>query len=88
MKCPKCEGEMEEGMSVEYKSPGGLEMNINIPKQSTWGRGFKSGLFINSVDQEIPIKTYRCTQCGFLESYANGAIEDNRLIKKTIHNNS
>ena len=61
---------METGMIVAYKSPGGLRMNINVPKQQTWGKGIKSGFFLGSVDEEKEITTHRCKTCGYLESYA------------------
>jgi predicted nucleic-acid-binding Zn-ribbon protein len=70
LKCPKCEGEMEEGMTVEYKSPGGFDVNINLPKKETWGKGLKSGFWMNSVEEERAVVTYRCKECGYLESYA------------------
>ncbi len=70
-KCPKCNGEMEAGMTVEYKSPGGMSMNINMPKKQTWGKGIKPGFFVESVDEEKTIVTHRCKTCGYLESYAN-----------------
>lgn len=70
MKCPKCNSEMEEGMTVEYKSPGGFEINVNLPKKETWGKTFKPGFFVDSVERELPITSYRCTSCGYIESYA------------------
>lgn len=70
LKCPKCSGKMEEGVSVEYKVIGSANFNSNNPKIETWGKKIKNNFFIDSVEKEIPITTYRCSKCGFLESYA------------------
>lgn len=68
--CPKCAGAMEEGFTVDRGNavfvanwqPGrpepehflGMNMGSPVAKRNQWR----------------PIVTYRCTQCGFLESYA------------------
>lgn len=70
MKCLKCGGEMQEGLTVEYKVQGGNTINWNIPKHETWGNKLEKGFFNDSVDGEKNIKTYRCSSCGYLESYA------------------
>lgn len=36
--CPKCSGSMEEGISVEYKVIGAVDINTNNPKSETWGK--------------------------------------------------
>lgn len=69
LKCPKCKGDMEEGVSIEYKVIGSINLNSNNPKSETWGKKIKNNVFIDSVEAEIPITTYRCSKCGFLESY-------------------
>ena len=69
-KCPKCGGLMEEGISVEYKVVGGLDVNTNNPKNETWGKKVNKSWWQDSVNTEIPVVTYRCVKCGFLESYA------------------
>lgn len=55
MKCPKCEGEMEE---CELRGDPKWEITL-YPKKNT---------LIFSGDKKI--NTYRCKNCGFLESYA------------------
>jgi hypothetical protein len=45
-------------------------VNINVPQNEMWGKGIKPGFLLNSVEREIPITTYRCKKCGYLESYA------------------
>jgi len=60
-KCPKCNGDMEEG---ETKAWGGYSGKI------IWGQGGISLLrdtFKKNVRQTV---TNKCTLCGYLESYA------------------
>ncbi|MEO1858097.1 MAG: hypothetical protein ABGY95_12145 [Rubritalea sp.] len=67
--CAKCEGTMEVGFSVHT--------SIDGARQDKWlpGEPQKSMLLGIKVDvnQWIPITTYRCESCGFLESYAKGS---------------
>lgn len=68
--CPKCANAMEEGFIPDqgetnqspYWQPGRPEavrfLGMNVGKVNV------------DKDQWRPITTYRCTQCGFLESYA------------------
>ncbi len=68
--CPKCAGAMEEGFLpdqsegfyVPHWQPGSPE-----PVRFLGGN---VGTFKVNKDQWRPVITYRCTQCGFLESYA------------------
>lgn len=71
--CPKCHGEMELGYSIDRSS--------NATFVGQWGRGTPEkhwwySLQVNNVvqtpksNQIIPIGTYRCKSCGFLEFYA------------------
>jgi len=66
LSCPKCGAAMEEGV-VHDRGYGNLQM------QQTWGKGrtefsMKSGL--KTTFGIKTIETWRCTTCGFLESYA------------------
>jgi len=61
MKCPKCNGVMEEGVQVDYAQNG--------PNWSKWATDIKGQIF-KKTEGEKYIKTYRCKDCGFLESYA------------------
>lgn len=55
-KCSKCESEMEEGLLVdEYKGKSG------------WLKELNSQFDLKNLKL---LTTYRCTSCGFLESYA------------------
>ena len=59
MKCPKCNGEMEEG---SYAGLSGFLNPLN-----------KGGMFIRWVGKiqgNKDIKVYRCEKCGYLENYA------------------
>ena len=63
--CPKCQGEMVQGYVMDF-TPFGLRVshwNAGIPKKASW---------VGIVDSpsQIPIGTFRCQSCGFLESYA------------------
>jgi hypothetical protein len=63
--CPKCQGEMVQGFVPDY-----THARILI---SGWVEGppAKSFWYGTKVPgQPIPIATFRCAGCGFLESYA------------------
>ena len=68
--CPKCKSEMKQGF-VPGPSNLGFEKTVicqwmeGEPKRSFW-TGVK-GLWSRP---KIPIATFRCIECGFLESYA------------------
>ncbi len=74
MKCPKCNGEMEEG---------GLQVDAPVagPKVAAWIKikgkdrpGIKVTAFPPGIEktpsERYPLTVYRCQACGFLESYA------------------
>ena len=63
--CPKCNGKMEQGFIVDLAQ--GVYVSQwapGAPKKSFWT---KTKL---PVKQMIPIGSFRCMDCGFLESYA------------------
>lgn len=67
--CPKCRAAMEEGFLLDRTH------GVNYG-QGTWiaglpQRSFWVGLIIRKRPQ-ISVVTYRCSRCGFLESYASG----------------
>ena len=67
--CPKCRCVMEDGFVVDV-THGAFAQSRWIdgePKKSYW-----FGLQVN-YKAGHPITTYRCTGCGFLESYCPGA---------------
>jgi hypothetical protein len=64
--CPKCHGVMQQGFVPEYRR-NGIAIAVWVEglaeEPSFWGS-------IISDKQQIPIITYRCMRCGYLESYA------------------
>lgn len=68
--CPKCRGEMEQGFLVDHG-------NANSSLVSIWasGRPKKSVWQVTKIEDAIPVGTFRCSQCGFLESYARPEFE-------------
>jgi hypothetical protein len=70
MRCPKCNGVMVQGFIKDLKGEGSCRV-------STWVEGApgKPSLFGSSVpapaEKCIPVGTFRCSVCGFLESYAH-----------------
>jgi hypothetical protein len=65
--CPKCKGEMVQGFVPDYSHASIFvgSWQEGQPKKSFW-----------TVDKAplakgIPIGAFRCTQCGFLEFYAD-----------------
>jgi hypothetical protein len=63
--CPKCQGEMVQGF-VADRTHGGFFV-------SSWVEGppIKSFWYGTKVSQKIPIGTFRCAVCGYLESHAH-----------------
>ena len=69
IRCPKCNGEMVQGFIFD-REDGGLR------RVSNWVEGApgKSSWFGNvpaPAEKRIPVGTFRCSTCGFLESYAH-----------------
>lgn len=65
LKCSKCSGVMEEGIVVDLNYAGVL--------QSMWVEDQAGSGPTGNVDnhkRKIKTKTYRCSSCGFLDSYA------------------
>jgi hypothetical protein len=63
--CPKCQGKMDVGVVPDET------FNRTLP--STWYEGVPTkGFFGLKVrgNKSFEIMTYRCTACGYLESYA------------------
>ncbi|HEY0626388.1 MAG TPA: PF20097 family protein [Allosphingosinicella sp.] len=67
--CPKCEGEMADGYTVDqgYGTASVPTWREGEPRKSIWV-GLKLG-----GTTPIEITTWRCRRCGYLESYAPGA---------------
>lgn len=64
--CPKCGQPMKRGFIPELSHASSVSMWVEgEPERSFWAAGVKV-----PEDKAISIVTYRCTACGFLESYA------------------
>jgi hypothetical protein len=65
--CPKCSGRMELGFVLDKTQRG-----VQLVSQWAAGPPEKSFWFGTKLPDEklIPIGTFRCMSCGFLESYA------------------
>ena len=76
LKCPKCNAEMEEGFILDKGDSGALQSRwVEGEPEKTSLFGVKTTWFgVNTSGKEIlQVTTYRCTGCGFLESYASQA---------------
>ena len=66
-KCSKCDGRMERGFVLDY-AHGALLVSQwaqGQPKKSFWRR-----TVLPKKEQLFPVGTFRCSSCGYLESYA------------------
>lgn len=66
-RCPKCEGAMGAGFVLDatYGANTVGTWIEGAPVKSIW-----TGLKLRGR-RRLPIETWRCTRCGFLESYAS-----------------
>lgn len=69
--CPKCQGEMEQGFVLDNTYGGRIvsHWSAGPPKKSFW-----TGTKLSEAKQ-IPIGTFRCKDCGYLESFARAEFE-------------
>jgi predicted nucleic-acid-binding Zn-ribbon protein len=65
-KCPKCGHEMENGFMVD-QAHGAIAEARWAEGESTYS--FWTGVQVRGRTQ-YRVRTYRCTNCGFLEAYA------------------
>lgn len=67
--CAKCKGRMEPGFILELRDSNqkGVSEWIEGEPQKAWFSSLKI-----TGKRRLPIRTQRCTRCGFLESYAAG----------------
>jgi len=69
VRCPKCNGVMVQGFIADFQGS-------KFCRVSTWVEGApgKPTWFGTCVpapaEKSVPIGTFRCSMCGFLESYA------------------
>jgi hypothetical protein len=64
--CPKCETEMHAGFVLDSSDGRFLEGQWFEGKFETRWLGYR----LRTRKPPVPIKTYRCASCGYLESYA------------------
>jgi hypothetical protein len=64
-RCPKCSGEMQEGLVVDLNYAGILQsMWVEDQAGKSVGPGPTDG------KRKLKTITYRCSSCGYLDSYA------------------
>ena len=74
-KCLRCGGEMCEGFTVPMTIPGLSGLTRHLGMIAHWISGPPERSFWAGVKtvgkMQFPVQSFRCKQCGFLESYAN-----------------
>ncbi len=65
---PRCASAMEQGFTVDqgYGTTTVPKWVAGVPRTSMW-----TGLELRGL-RPMDVTTYRCRQCGYLESYAEG----------------
>jgi predicted nucleic-acid-binding Zn-ribbon protein len=66
--CPKCQSTMAEGFVPDAAHGGEHKVSNWVEGQPE--RAFWVGIKLRGK-RKLPISTWRCTRCGFLESYAS-----------------
>ncbi|HXH70492.1 MAG TPA: PF20097 family protein [Pyrinomonadaceae bacterium] len=71
LSCPKCKGVMNDGFIAD--------VGYGTIQPSRWVKGepvksFWTGTKV-SDKEKYAVKTYRCTNCGYIESYANEQVD-------------
>jgi len=65
-RCGKCGSGMKEGFPVDSSR--------NQPRVAQWAEGAPEYWFLGILRmrgrRKLPVQTFRCTKCGYLESYA------------------
>jgi hypothetical protein len=66
LNCSKCNGQMEEGLVVDLNYQGAIpSMWVEDPAA---GSGVVA--VVDNHKRKVKTITYRCSNCGFLDSYA------------------
>ena len=65
--CPKCHGAMTAGFVLDRSHANALAQATwqDGEPEKSWWYGLKT-----KGHQQLPITTYRCERCGYLEAYA------------------
>jgi Domain of unknown function (DUF6487) len=64
-RCSKCSGEMQEGLVVDLNY-GGILQSMWVEDQA----GKSVGSVTTDGKRKVKTVTYRCSRCGYLDSYA------------------
>ena len=65
LKCPRCKGSLETGRILD-RCGGSNQLSIWSPGEP---KKFIFGM-VKANKGSMPVQTYRCRDCGYLESYA------------------
>ena len=65
LRCSKCSGEMQEGLVVDLNY-GGILQSMWVEDQA----GKSVGSVTTDGKRKVKTVTYRCSSCGYLDSYA------------------
>jgi len=70
IECIRCHAQMECGYVVDLTYGGYAQQKWypGAPESSIW-----KGLKLNR-NQSVPVTTFRCSSCGYLESYAKSTL--------------
>ena len=74
IRCPKCTGEMVQGFIFDRAEGNNRRVSNWVegaPGKSSW-----FGSVPAPAEKRIPVGTFRCSVCGFLESYAHPEFAD------------
>ena len=64
--CPKCRARMDEGFIKDQTHGAVLASKwVEGPPEKSFWRGIKT-----RRKKQVQVMTYRCSKCGYLESYA------------------
>ena len=66
LECPKCSDRMDEGYLLDNTQHGlGVSTWVSEPPEKSFWLGLKL-----KGRRQMPVRTFRCRRCGYLESYA------------------
>jgi hypothetical protein len=74
LECPRCTKRLQPGFLMEKGNSDQVSVTQWVegaPETVVW-LGFKVGLNVKKR-QVLPVTTFRCERCGYLESYAGAA---------------
>ena len=66
LNCSKCNGQMEEGLVVDLNYKGTIP-SMWVEDQTAAG---ESAVVVDTHKRKVRTITYRCSSCGYLDSYA------------------